>query len=485
MAPRVAIIGGGFTGASVAVHLSRRARGPLDIAVVEPAAELGRGVAYGTTDPDHRINGPTLTHSLYPDDAQHFDRWYCASGALEADPECRDAVGRAFVRRADMGSYVGAELARHQRDNPSGSAIRHVRDRAVDVVRAGEAFTVELAGGDRLAAGLLVITTSNAPPAVPPPLEDIAAAGHPAFCPDPWDLPRLAAIPADARVLVVGTGLTMADVAVTVLRDRPAATIAAVSRRGLLPKSQRAKPAAESIPDTMARAEPDFVQRHGRPATVVALLRALRQDIRDFAAKGVEWQVAFDDLRDAAHQIWPLLPLAEQSRFLRHLSPWYETHRFRYPPQTDAKVRALIADGRLAPRAAAIVEAAPRDGRIEVATRPRGQDEVTRELFDAVINCTGPDRRPDRAGDPFLHNLVAGGLLAHHPLGLGLEVDEMCRAQNRDGRHDGRVRVIGPLSRGRLGETNGVPHTGYHIARVLPDMLAELDRVGAAEAVRR
>jgi len=474
MLPRVGIIGGGFSGAAVAIHLSRTSTVPLDISVVEPSAELGRGVAYGTTDPDHRINGPTTTHSLYPGDGEHFDRWYRASGAISDDPECLDPVGRAFVRRAEMGRYVGHELAVHQRANPSGSSIRHIRDRAVNALADGNGFAVSLAANDDLVFDLLVVTTSNAPPAVLPPLRG-AVAAHKAFFPDPWDLERLAQIASDARILIIGTGLTMADVAVVVLRDRPGARIAAISRRGLLPKSQRSVAAADTFLEKMTREVPAFVARHGRPNSVRAILHALRDDIRHCMAEGIEWQVAFDEMRDAAHQLWPLLSEPEKSRFLRHLSPWYETYRFRFPPQTEKKVHAMIAAGRLTTRAASLASAMPRQDRIEVTTRRRGQERLTTEEFDAVINCTGPDRRPDRSGDPFLQNLVSGGLVVNHPLGLGLIVDDMCRAQNGDGRHDGRLRVIGPLARGRLGETNGVPHTGVHILRVLPDILAELD----------
>jgi uncharacterized NAD(P)/FAD-binding protein YdhS len=473
--PRIGIIGGGYTGAAVAVHLSRQSAVPLDISVVEPLAELGRGVAYGSTDPDHRINGPTIQHSLYPDDGGHFDKWYRASGAITDDPESLDALGRAFARRAEMGRYVGHEVAVHQRDNPSGSSIRHIQDRAVNARVDGNGFAVSLAANEDLACDLLVITTSNAPPALLPPLRG-AVAAHTAFYSDPWDLQRLAQIPADARILIVGTGLTMADVAITVLRDRPSATVTAISRRGLLPKSQSSTPRVDTIPQAMAREVPAFVARHGKPDSARAILRALRGDVRNRIAEGRQWHVAVDELREAAHHLWPALSDQEQSRFLRHLAPWYETHRFRFPPQTEAKINALIEAGRLTTRAAAIVSAVPRQHRIEVTTRRRGQEELTTEVFDAVINCTGPDRNPSRSGDPFLQNLVSGGLLVNHPLGLGLIVDDLFRAQNRDGRHNGRLRVIGPLSRGRLGETSGVPHTTFHIVRVLPDILAELDQ---------
>ncbi len=480
MTPRVGIIGGGYTGTAVAAHLSRSATQPLDITVVEPLAELGRGVAYGSCDPDHRINGPTIQHSLYPDDAEHFDRWHKASGAFAADPECLDPLGRSYARRADMGRYVGHEFAVHQKDSPSGSSLRHIRDRAVNARAGGAGFVVSLAESADLAVDLLVITNSNAPPATPPAFEG-AVAAHPAFYPDPWDLDRLAGIASDARILIIGTGLTMADVAITVLRDRPGATVTAVSRRGLLPQSQSQTPRTDTIPQAMAREVPPFVGRHGKPDSIRTILRALREDARGLVAEGRQWHVVVDEVREAAHHIWPALPEQEQRRFVRHLAPWYETHRFRYPPQTDAKVQALMAEGRLATRAASIVSAVPRSDQIEVTTRARSTDDLTTETFDAVINCTGPDRKSSRSGDPFLQNLVSGGLLVNHPFGLGLLVDDNFCAQNSEGQHDSRLRVIGPLSRGRLGETSGVPHTTYHIMRVLPDMLGELERVAPAE----
>ena len=53
----IAIVGGGFSGAALAWHL-RRKNVTADIVVIEPRADLGRGLAYATPDPAHRINVP-------------------------------------------------------------------------------------------------------------------------------------------------------------------------------------------------------------------------------------------------------------------------------------------------------------------------------------------------------------------------------------------------------------------------------------------
>ncbi|MCL6707156.1 FAD/NAD(P)-binding protein [Pseudomonas sp. R2.Fl] len=64
--PAVAVIGGGFSGAALAIHLRRRygGRSPLRIVVFEPRERLGLGLAYGTREPAHRINVPADAESL-------------------------------------------------------------------------------------------------------------------------------------------------------------------------------------------------------------------------------------------------------------------------------------------------------------------------------------------------------------------------------------------------------------------------------------
>ena len=71
----VDIIGGGMAGTLAAIRLIRQARTPLLIRIFDPNLELGRDLAYATTDFNHRLNGPAKAFSLRPDDAVHFANW--------------------------------------------------------------------------------------------------------------------------------------------------------------------------------------------------------------------------------------------------------------------------------------------------------------------------------------------------------------------------------------------------------------------------
>ena len=63
----IVIIGGGYIGVVTAIHLARYSQQPLNICIIETSSSLGEGVAFGTGDKDHRLNGPSGIQFLYPE----------------------------------------------------------------------------------------------------------------------------------------------------------------------------------------------------------------------------------------------------------------------------------------------------------------------------------------------------------------------------------------------------------------------------------
>jgi uncharacterized NAD(P)/FAD-binding protein YdhS len=70
----VVVVGGGASGTLVALA-TLRAIPNAAVTVVEPRSQLGRGLAYSTPDPRHRLNVPAGSMSALPDDPGHFLRW--------------------------------------------------------------------------------------------------------------------------------------------------------------------------------------------------------------------------------------------------------------------------------------------------------------------------------------------------------------------------------------------------------------------------
>ena len=71
---------------------------------------------------------------------------------------------------------------------------------------------------------------------------------------------------------------------------------------------------------------------------------------------------------------------------------------------------------------------APVEGGAEIGFRLRGQTQVEQLRAARIVNCTGPEMDIGRAGEPLLDALLAAGAIRQDALGVGIDVDEACRA---------------------------------------------------------
>ena len=479
---RIVIIGGGFSGSSAAVQLVRRSPVALDITIVEPRARVGGGLAYSTDEPEHRLNGQPGMHSLDPAAPAMFARWCDARDACAADPASRIANGTAFMRRSLFRAFLEQTVTGHAAW-PTGSSIRHVMDRAIDVVPGERTMTVVTAGGARLESEVAVLAPGHTRARLPAPFA-ADHARHARVIADPLAAARLPAVPADDRVLVLGSGLTAYDIVSTLLAAGHRGAIDVVSRRGLRPRPQRPPPVPGLAPlppmlERVAATPEAFILGAGDPPKLRSLLRALRRRIAAAAAAGESWDGPFDHLRDMAGQVWPKLSSTEKRRFFRQLRPWYDVHRFRVAPQNAALVEHAERSGQVRFRAAGVVrvESGDDDAVIRIGLRARGGAHVDEATFDRVINCTGVDAAPP-GGVPLYAALLRRGLACLDPSGVGLAVDAHCRMLGADGHASARLRLIGPPTLGARGDPLGSAFIAIRIHHMLPDVLDALGALG-------
>lgn len=104
--PHIVIIGGGFSGAAVAIELLRLAPNGVRVTLLEPRQTPGAGVAYSTAEPTHRINVPAARMQLTGDEEGAFDRWYRRQPAFAADAQALRPDGSVYPQRGQFGCYV-------------------------------------------------------------------------------------------------------------------------------------------------------------------------------------------------------------------------------------------------------------------------------------------------------------------------------------------------------------------------------------------
>ena len=471
---RVAIVGGGFSGAVTAVQLARRLVGDAAIDIIEPRPLLGGGVAYSAADAAHRINVPAARMTVFGDDPGHFDRWMRAQGALVADPAARWTESAAFPQRGVFGRYVAHLVDTAKRERP-GLMIRHRQASVRDIHAHPAGFTLGLASGVVLEADIVVLAVSHPPPAVPAPLRQVLADGA-AVIVDPWSAGALDAVSPDADVLVVGTGLTMADVVASLDRRGHRGRILAVSRRGLLSRGHVFGDAEKR--DQFAVVFP--------PRSARGLCGLVRAQVRLAATEGAPWQAVFDDIRTNAGRLWSALPEAEQRRVVRHLRPFWDVHRFRVSPQAETAIARLRDAGQFTSMAASLAGANWDGTELAVRLRPRrtAADQAITWVGDAVVVTTGPAHGGALISNPALASLSQQGLVRADRVGLGLDVDWDSHAIGADGHVRETLLVVGPLARGRFGELMGLPQVSEHAEAVATEVARLIAKMHAAARPR-
>ncbi len=427
MIEHVAIVGGGFSGTLQAINLLRH-KGPR-ATLIERADEAGRGVAYGAAHSSHLLNVRGGNMSAFPDDPNHFVRWLEERGVVEAET--------AFVPRLTYGIYLTELLDRVRRDG--ADRLTMVRGAVCDVIDGPAAVDVRLTDGRSIAADAAVLAVGNLPPHEPQGLSGARLSAD-RYSPDPWAAGVTDGLSNYDTVLVIGTGLTMVDVALMLDARGFGGKVVALSRRGLLPR--RHAPSGPAI---------DRIRERPRLAAS-DLVREVR---RRSQAKG--WRHAVDELRPFTQAIWANTPEVERARFLRHLRPWWDIHRHRLAPQVADRLAAMQADGRLEVVAGKTIAFVEHEDGVAVTWRPRGQDAARQTIVRRVVNCTGPQGDLARTDEPLLRTLVDRGAIRPDAAHLGIDVDAGAATIGIDGTVTGRLFALGPMTRGAFWEIVAVP----------------------------
>ncbi|WP_425960943.1 FAD/NAD(P)-binding protein [Rhizobium nepotum] len=444
----VAIIGGGFSGAAIAVHLHHAAAALKDVRIIvfEPRATLGAGLAYSTPEPANRINVPAGRMTLYPDDPDSFIRYLDRTNVLAGDADALLPDGQAYPQRKVFGAYVAAEIA----PLLEAGIVQHRRHAVEHVVRHADSWELRAADGSSHFADIVVIATSHPPPALPQVLRPLA--GHPKLVADLNVDAALENIAASDRVLIVGNGLTAADAFAALRRRDHHARVISLSRRGL---RSRGHPALPQEPYG------DFIDPPSISAS--ALLLRVREALRASEAAGATWHGVLDAVRLQGRDIWRNLPLIERRRVVRWLRPFWDAHRFRIAPQVQMVLDEAIFSGQLQIVAGSLVSAqVDTDGSMRIDLRRRGEKALAQVNVDAIIVTTGPAHGGILKSQAFLSGLEQGGLLTLCPTGLGIFCDERSRAIDRHGETVETLLIGGPLARGTFGELMGLPQVTEH-----------------------
>lgn len=463
--PVIAVIGGGASGTLAAVHLLRAAAArhrPVRIALIDRLGRHGLGQAYATTHPEHLLNAPAGRMSALHGDPGHLLRWAAAAGLGE----------RVFLPRRAYGQYLRDTLDDAGRRAGPLARVTSLTTEVLAIRPASRGRPLRMVTTDgSLDADAAILAIGSPPPAPPVPLS-----ASPRCLMDPWAPGALDAAADGSPVVILGTGLTMLDTAVSVTGGHPRTIVHAVSRHGLLPQPHRppAGPASSLWLPALSGSGPLWL-----PDLLWQVRAALR-------AQPGRWPEVIDGLRPHVPALWQRLPERDQRLFLRHVARYWEVHRHRAPPATAARITALRGTGRLVIHQGHItgiaeVSRGAAGGTLRVRI---GQGAAAAEITAGwLVNATGPDMDITRSADPLIRDLLAQGLARPGPLGLGLDAGPDGAVLGIAGTPAAALFTLGPLLRGRYYETTAIPEIrdqASALARHLTGLITTAGQAGSA-----
>lgn len=416
---------------------------------MEGGARVARGLAYGTPYGAHLLNVPARSMSAFPDEPGHFAAWLAA--------RLPGANGETFAPRPLYGEYLAGLVAGGAR---GWRAVDRIAGTAVGMTREGAGWVLHLHDGGTIRARTAVLALGNLPPGDPAPLASLT---DERYVRDPWAPGAAAGLDRDATVLMIGTGLTMVDLVLTLRAEGHRGPIHALSRHGMLPREHApAAPRPLAVPPSLPT-----------PRAAVAWVR---RETEAAIREGGDWRAVVDSLRPFTAAIWSGWSLRGRGSFLRHARWLWDAHRHRVAPEVGARVRALRDEGALILHRGRIASVESTSAGLTVRWR-RGAEREESLTVSRVINCTGPRSDYATLDVPLVEALRRAGHLVADPLGLGVETATDGTLLGRDGAPVEGLFTLGPLRRPALWESTAIPEIRAQAAALAGRLV---EAIGAA-----
>ncbi len=437
MTKKITIIGGGAAGTLLAVNLINHAGGePLAINLIEKRERFGRGIAYAATADYHLLNVPAAKMGAFPDDIEHFHHWLTAKK--------HDYAPSAFVPRRLYGEYLRALFNETAANKNAHTTINVIDDEAVDFEIKNGKTNVVTSSGAIVESDKVVLAFGNFLPPHPK-AENQSFTNAEKYFQNPWAAAIFDKIPKTDDVLIIGTGLTFADVVMSLFHHRHEGKIYGFSTRGLLPAVHKLGFVYESFADELKDKK-----------RITDLLKIVRSHIEKATANGSDWRAVIDSLRPQTQELWLNLPVAEKRYFMQHLSRYWNVARHRLPPETRQTLDEMQAANKLAIGKGRLRKIeADANGKFTVSFSIDGGENSF--SVNAIINCIGSESNFRRIESPLIQNLLAKNLINTDCLKMGLDAAPDGRTINQNGTPSDVIFTIGTALKGVLWESTAMP----------------------------
>ncbi|RHX91169.1 hypothetical protein DLM76_18580 [Leptospira yasudae] len=436
----VAIVGGGLSGSLLTIQFLQNARDPIQVFLIEKSRKrLGRGIAYSPNSIYQKLNVPASRMSLYGDKPKHFWDWwqehknnyFYLEEHLELD---------SFFPRFIFGDYVEYELNRSIRNKPEFVDYNFINDNAFDVEKENGKWNVFLDSGSQVHVDIVILATGNIPPGDPSFLS-AEVLNSKKYANNPWDDNLYENIRGTEAIGILGSGLSMVDVLMSLNRKGFEGQIISLSRSGKLPK----------VHDRIGNKNPtEYTNFHGD----------LRKDVSEFRHwlkenEGISYANILDAFRPLTQRVWMSWSTEDQLRFLRHIRPYWESFRHRIPEDSMQIIDEWINAGKLKFVRARIKSVKIVDESIGIIYNEIHSSNHYIQV-DHLINCTGPETKIKKSNSLLYSNLLEKGIIKNAKNDLGFLTSEGGVVIDSKDKPAENLFALGPLRKNEFWESTAL-----------------------------
>lgn len=438
MAQTIAIIGGGASGALVVLTILKQATQPISILWFDATSHFGKGLAYSTQDKNHLLNVKASNMSAFADEPSHFINWL-QKQKLNYTKDC-------FVPRMLYGNYIEATLKEFLKSNTLVT-IEFIKETVVDLKK--EAHFDVVTTHHIYKATKAVLAIGNFLPAHPRSSRtDFIHSEN--YFQQAFSKKLIAKSLSKKTVTIIGSGLTMIDVVLSLYHHHYKGKIYVISPHGYLPQAHSKFPLAIVTP---------FVDETKK----YRLLELVTIVNKQFKKNKLNWHAVIDSLRPHLQYLWQQFSVEDKQQFLRHLRHRWGVARHRAPSESMAIIHQLIEAQELQVikgRVVSIDVTTPHSFNIHFKNFEHHLSEFE---TDCIINCTGPESNFEKVEIPFIKNLLQSNMIEVDAIKYGIKANEK-------GEISENFYTLGPPLKGMLWESTAIPEIrvqANNLARLL------------------
>lgn len=423
----IAIIGGGISGTLTVLNCIKQCKKNTSILWFDSQNNFCQGYAYSIDNEYLLLNVRANNMSIFADEPNHFVNWL-AKNQYQFKPQ-------DFVPRKIFGNYVKSVFEELKNSNPF-ITITEIAEEVVSINKTDNGF--ELKTINRYLAQKLVLAFGNFLPAHPSSFskEFISSSN---YYQNAFDGNLMHEVLSKKNIVIIGSGLTMIDVVVSLYQHQFKGKIQVISPHAYIPQSHQEKP----LPSVDPFIEPN------KKYHLLELLTLVNQKIKLATKEGLSIHSIIDLMRPYLQFIWYNFSVEEKKQFLRHLRHKWGVARHR------ASVNSMLIFNELhSTKQLTLIKGRIFDINIdgEEFDINYSSSNLMHQCIktDFIINCTGPESNYNKIPNQLVKYLITNRIIEPDPLFYGIN-------SQKNGQIAKDIYTLGPPLKGILWESIAVP----------------------------